>query len=164
MRAPRAGLADGEIAGQIDYHRRAFRQLGLLEQRLAGVARIVLWVTPAAALIGVWAVTEWRERAQLIASLILFALPAATSAFNGLRAEADLVRLAERSAAAAVALARLRRAIDAAAPTYDRIAVAAMRAAAIMAGELSDWRFVLERRRARARRPALGGRKRRRAQ
>jgi hypothetical protein len=65
------------------------------------------------------------------------------------------VRLAERSAAAAVALARLRRAIDAVAPTYDRVAVAAMRAAATMAGELSDWRFVLERRRARARRPAL---------
>jgi hypothetical protein len=153
-------LADVEIAGQIDYHRRAFRQLGLLEQRLARVARVVLWVTPVAALIGIWAVSEWRERAQLIASLILFALPAVTGAFNGLRAEADLVRLAERSAAAAVALARLRRAIDAAAPTYDRIAVAAMRAAAIMAGELSDWRFVLERRRARARRPALGGQKR----
>ncbi|HEV2957292.1 MAG TPA: hypothetical protein VGX95_14330 [Xanthobacteraceae bacterium] len=157
-------LADVEIAGQFNYHRRAFRQLGLLEQRLAGVARIVLWVTPVAALIGVWAVDERHEQAQLIASLILFALPAVTSAFNGLRAEADLVRLAERSAAAAVALARLRRVIDAAAPTYDRVAVAAMRAAAIMAGELSDWRFVLERRRARSRRPALGGRKRRRAQ
>jgi hypothetical protein len=77
----------------------------------------------------------------------------------GVRVEADLARLSERSAAAAVALARLRRAIDAAAPIYDRIAVAAMRAAAIMAGELSDWRFVLERCRARARRPALGLRK-----
>jgi hypothetical protein len=152
-------LADVEVAGQIDYHRRAFRQLGLLEQRLAGVARVVLWITPVAALIGVAAVWHWHDRAQLIASLILFALPAATSAFNGVRAEADLVRLAERSGAAAVALARLRRAIDAAAPTYDRIAVAAMRAAAIMAAELSDWRFVLERRRARSRRPALGGRR-----
>jgi hypothetical protein len=157
-------LADIEIAGQIDYHRRAFRQFGLLEQRLAGVARVVLWVTPVAALIGIWAVEQWQQRAQLIASLILFALPAVTSAFAGVRAEADLVRLAERSAAAAVALARLRRVIDAAAPTYDRIAVAAMRAAAIMAAELTDWRFVLERRRARSRRPALGGRKHRRAQ
>ena len=72
------------------------------------------------------------------------------------RAEADLVRLTERSAAAAIALARLRRVIGAAAPTYDRIAVAALRAAAIMAAELSDWRFVLERRRARARRPRMG--------
>jgi hypothetical protein len=153
-------LADAEIAGQIDYHRRAFRQLGLLEQRLAGVARVVLWITPVAALIGAAAVAQWHDRAQLIASLILFALPAVTSAFNGVRAEADVVRLAERSGAAAVALARLRRAIDAAAPTYDRIAVAAMRAASIMAAELSDWRFVLERRRARARRPAMGGRKR----
>ena len=148
-------LADVEVAGQIAYHRRAFRQLGLLEQRLAGVARVVLWITPLAALIGVVAVAQW-QRAELIASLVLFALPAATSAFNGVRAEADLVRLAERSAAAAIALARLRRVIDAAAPTYDRIAVAAMRAASIMAAELSDWRFVLERRRARSRRPALG--------
>jgi hypothetical protein len=153
-------LTDVEIAGQIDYHRRAFRQLGRLEQRLAGAARIVLWITPVAAVIGVVAVDQSHHTAQLIASLILFALPAVTGAFNGLRAEADLVRLAARSAAAAVALARLRRAIDAAAPTYDRVAVAAMRAAATMAGELSDWRFVLERRRARARRVALGGRKR----
>jgi hypothetical protein len=153
-------LADAEIAGQINYHRRAFRQLGLLEQRLANAARIVLWITPVAALVGIAAVEHWQHEAQLIASLVLFALPAVTSAFNGLRAEADLVRLAERSAAAAIALARLRRAMDAAAPTYDRIAIAAMRAASIMAAELSDWRFVLERRRARSRPPALGGRKR----
>jgi hypothetical protein len=154
-------LADVEIAGQINYHRRAFRRLRLLEQRLAKAARVVLYVTPVAAVIGVWAVKPTDHRAQLIASLILFALPAVTGAFNGLRAEADLVRLAERSAAAAIALARLRRAIDAAAPTYDRIAVAAMRAASIMAAELTDWRFVLERRRARSRPPALGRRKRR---
>jgi hypothetical protein len=101
-----------------------------------------------------------HHTAQLIASLILFALPAATSAFNGVRAEHDLVRLAERSGGAAIALARLRRVIDAAAPSYDRIAVAAMRAASIMAAELSDWRFVLERRRARSRPPTLGRRKR----
>jgi hypothetical protein len=58
------------------------------------------------------------------------------------------------AAAAAVALARLRRAISAAAPSYDRVAVAAMRAAAIMAAELSDWRFVLS-----GAAPARGGRR-----
>jgi hypothetical protein len=154
-------LADIEIAGQIDYHRRAFRQFGLLEQRLAGVARVSLWATTAvAALLGIVAIVEWPfDPWRPLASLLLFALPAVTSAFAGVRAEADLVRLAERSAAAAVALARLRRVIGAGEPTYDRIAVAAMRAAAIMAAELSDWRFVLERRRARARRPALGTRR-----
>jgi hypothetical protein len=155
-------LADVEIAGQIDYHRRAFRQFRLLERRLDGVARLALWATTGmSALLGIMAVAavhaqSWRP----LALLLLFALPAVTSAFAGVRAEADLVRLAERSAAAAIALARLRRVIDAAPPTYDRIAVAAMRAAAIMAAELSDWRFVLERRRARARRAALGGRRR----
>lgn len=151
-------LADVEIAGQIDYHRRAFRQLGLLEQRLARIARWALLATTAvAALLGVVALVEWPlDPWRPLASLLLFALPAVTSAFAGVRADADLVRLTERSAAAAAALARLRRVIGAAAPTYDRIAVAAMRAAAIMAAELSDWRFVLERRRARARRPRLG--------
>jgi hypothetical protein len=167
MRPPDLGrvarwLADVEIAGQIDYHRRAFRQLSLLEQRLAGVARLALGATTAvAAVLGVVAVAKLKLGWwQSVASLVLFALPAVTSAFAGVRAEADLVRLSERSAGAATALARLRRAINAAAPSYDRIAVAAMRAASIMAAELSDWRFVLERRRARSRRPALGGRKR----
>jgi hypothetical protein len=155
-------LADVEIAGQIDYHRRAFRQLGLLERRLGGIAQWALWATTAvAALLGIVAVVEWPiDPWRPLASVLLFALPAVTSAFAGVRAEADLVRLTERSAAAAVALARLRRVIGAAAPTYDRIAIAAMRAAAIMAAELSDWRFVLERRRARSRRPAFGGRRR----
>jgi hypothetical protein len=88
---------------------------------------------------------SWRP----LALVLLFALPAATSAFQGLRAEADLARLAERSATAAIALARLRRLLDAASPTYDHVAVAATRAASIMGAELSDWRFVLERRRAR---------------
>ena len=154
-------LADVEIAGQVDYHRRAFRQLGLLERRLGGVARWALWATTAVvALLGIVAVAEWPiDPWRPLASVLLFALPAVTSAFAGVRAEADLLRLTERSAAAAVALARLRRVIGAAAPTYDRIAVAAMRAAAIMAAELSDWRFVLERRRARARRPGMGGRR-----
>jgi len=154
-------LADVEIAGQIDYHRRAFSQLGLLERRLGGVAQWALWATTAvAALLGIVAVVEWPiDPWRPLASVLLFALPAVTSAFAGVRAEADLVRLTERSAAAAVALARLRRVIGAAAPTYDRIAVAAMRAAGIMAAELSDWRFVLERRRARARRPGLGKRR-----
>jgi hypothetical protein len=151
-------LADVEIAGQIDYHRRAFRQLGLLEQRLARIARWALLATTAvAALLGLVELVEWPlDPWRPLASLLLFALPAVTSAFAGVRADADLVRLTERSAAAAAALARLRRVIGAAAPTYDRIAVAAMRAAAIMAAELSDWRFVLERRRARSRRPGMG--------
>jgi Protein of unknown function (DUF4231) len=157
-------LADVEIQEQIDYHRRTFRQLRILERRLAAVARVTLRATLAvAAALGVFAYfgpalsgVAWRP----LALVLLFALPAATSAFQGLRAEADLARLAERSATAAIALARLRRLIGAASPTYDHVAVAAMRAASIMGAELSDWRFVLERRRARARRPPVLGRSR----
>jgi hypothetical protein len=153
-----------EIGEQIDCHRGTFRQLRILERRLAAVARLTLRATIAvAAALGVFAYfgpelsgVSWRP----LALVLLFALPAATSAFQGLRAEADLARLAERSATAAIALARLRRLLGAASPTYDHVAVAATRAASIMGAELSDWRFVLERRRARARRPPVLGRSR----
>jgi hypothetical protein len=154
-------LADLELQEQINYHRKAYRQFGRLERRLSTVARLALWTTIAvaaafgvsAAFVASFDAAAWKP----FALVLLFALPAAASAFNGVRAEADLVRLAERSAAAAVALARLRRIIFSASPTYDRIAAAAMRAAAIMGSELSEWRFVLERRRARARRPPFLG-------
>jgi hypothetical protein len=154
-------LADVELQEQINYHRKAYRQFGRLERRLSTVARLALWATIAvAAVFGVSAyfgasfdAVPWKP----LALVLLFALPAATSAFNGVRAEADLVRLAERSATAAIALARLKRVISSASPTYDRMAVAAMRAAAVMGEELSEWRFVLERRRARARRPPILG-------
>jgi hypothetical protein len=153
-------LANAELQEQINYHRKAYRQFARLERRLSTVARLALRATIAvAAVFGVSAyfgrfdAESWKP----FALVLLFALPAATSAFAGVRAEADLVRLAERSAAAAVALAKLRRVMGSASPTYDHIAVAATRAAAIMGEELSEWRFVLERRRARARRqPNLG--------
>jgi len=150
----------GIVQEQVSYHRHASRQYELLQRRLAFAARLALRATIAVvAVVGIGAYVfadlvdvTWKS----FALVLLFALPAAAGAFNGVRAEADLVRLAERSATAAVALARLRRVILTVAPTYDRVALGAMRAAAVMGAELSDWRFVLERRRARARRPQLG--------
>ena len=87
-----------------------------------------------------------------IAILVFFVLPAMAAAFNGIRAAADLGLLAERSAMMAAALARLRRVILSTPMNYDGVAVAAVRSAGIMGDELGEWRFVLESRRARARR------------
>ncbi len=154
-------LSDFDIPGQIAYHRRAFVRFDILERRMSALATVAFFLTGAVALaFAIWAThsggfvaVEWRA----YPIILLFVLPAAVSAFNGFRAEADLVRLVERAAATGTALGRLRRAVRAATPNYDRVAIAAERLAAIMAGELSEWRFVLESRRKRAgHRYALG--------
>ena len=94
------------------------------------------------------AAVSWKP----VAIVLFFVLPAMAAAFNGIRAAADLVRLAERSAAMAAALTRLRRVILSTPMNYDRLAVAAVRVAKIMGDELGEWRFVLESRRTRAQR------------
>jgi hypothetical protein len=163
----RAGrhLVDVQITEQLHYHRAAFRQLGLLERRLGLAASLALGATiMVAATFGVAAYLKAPTDAvawKPLAILLLFILPATATAFNGVRANADLVRLSERSAATAAALARLRRIMASTSMTYDRLAIAAIRAAAIMGDELSEWRFVLESRRVRKKR-GLGLRRRRR--
>jgi ABC-type multidrug transport system fused ATPase/permease subunit len=145
-----------EIREQVHYHRRAFRQLGKLERRLALAANVALGAAIAvggalgiaAYFLGGLEAVWWKPTA----SVLLAALPAAMAAFNGIRADGDLVRLVERSAMTAAALARLGRAVSSAPLTYDRVASAAARAAAIMANERSEWRFVLESRRTRTKR------------
>jgi hypothetical protein len=142
-----------EIAEQIGYHRRAFRQLGKLERRLALAANAALGtvvalggaLAAAAYLGGGLDSVSWRPAANIL----LAALPAAMTAFNGIRADSDLVRLVERSAITAAALARLSRATRGSAMTYDRLTGAAIHAVSIMASERAEWRFVLESRRAR---------------
>jgi hypothetical protein len=145
-----------EIREQVTYHRGAFRQLGKLERRLAFAASVALYTTIlvggalgiAAYLLGGMEAVWWKPAA----SVLLAALPAAMSAFNGIRADGDLVRLVERSAITASALARLSRSVSQLPLTYDRIAAAATRVATIMANERSEWRFVLESRRSRTKR------------
>jgi hypothetical protein len=161
IEAARQQLLERDIAEQLAYHRRAFGQLGLLERRLAQLTAIAGLMTLAvAAAFGIWAArvggfdaVQWRP----YAIVLLFVLPAAITAFNGFRADADLVRLVERSAMTSMTLGRLQRSIRAATPDYDRVAVAAARTADIMGQELSEWRFVLASRRARTRhRKTLG--------
>jgi hypothetical protein len=157
-------LVNIEVKEQLEYHRRTFRQLGALEARLstaAGVALILtitvaagLWIT--AFFVGGIQNVEWKPLA--LVALAIF--PAATTAFKGIRADADLVRLVERSAQATAVLTRLKRAIATGAIEYDRVAAAASRVASMMGDELSEWRSVLETRRARQSRRMLGRRRR----
>jgi hypothetical protein len=147
-------LADKEIPEQVKYHRANFRQIGLLDRRLSAAARIALASTIVVA--GLYGISAYyfggvaRVPWKPIAIVVFFVLPAIAAAFNGIRAAADFVRLAERSAMMAAALTRLRRVIISTPMNYDRIAVAAARSAGIMSDEMGEWRFVLESQRARA--------------
>ena len=149
-------IADGEIPGQIKYHNGAFRQLGMLDRRLALAARISLTAAIAAAvafmvsaaLRGGGDYVGWHS----LAWVMIFVLPAAAAAFSAMRAGADLALLAERSATTAAALTELQGVIHATPMTYDRAAVAATRVAGLMNAELSEWRFVFESRRTRTQR------------
>jgi hypothetical protein len=155
-------LGDREIPEQLKYHRANFRQVGLLDRRLSTAARIALASTIVVA--GLYGISAYyfggitRVPWMPIAIVLFFVLPAMAAAFNGIRAAADLIRLAERSAMMAAALTRLRRAILSTPMNYDRVAVAAERTAGIMSNELGEWRFVLESQRARARHKRLLGR------
>jgi hypothetical protein len=155
-------LADREIPEQLKYHRANFRQVGLLDRRLSAAARIALASTIVVA--GLCGISAYyfggtaRVPWMPVAIILFFVLPAVAAAFNGIRAAADLIRLAERSAMMAAALTRLRRAILSMPMNYDRAAVAAVRTAGIMSDELGEWRFVLESQRARAQHKRLLGR------
>jgi hypothetical protein len=155
-------LIDTEIPGQLRYHHATFRQLGMLDRRLAAAARFSLGAAIAvAALYGlsVYVLADInRDTWKPIAIVVFSVLPAMAAAFNGIRAYADLARLSERSAMMAAGLARLRRTIRSAPMNYDRVAAAAGRLASIMGDELTEWRFVLESRWARAHRARKLGR------
>jgi len=156
-------LADTEITEQLNYHRANFRQLGALEWRLSTAGRVALGLTIVVAGlygISVYSFGSIRLSWTPIAALLFFVLPATASAFNGIRAAAELVLFAERSAVMVTALTKLRRIIHSTPMNYDRVAVAALRTADIMSDELGEWRFILEKRQTRARHGRISKRRR----
>jgi hypothetical protein len=147
-------LSEIEIPDQIEYHRGTFRQLGLLERRLffgahaalvasLGVA-VVLAI--AAARAGSLEAVGWKP----FAIVLLAILPATMTSLNGLRVDADLARLVERSAQTIALLFRVRRNILASPRDYDHVAANMQRLASIMMNELEEWRFVIDSRRSRS--------------
>ena len=147
-------LSEIEIPDQIEYHRGTFRQLGLLERRLffgahaalvasLGVA-VVLAI--AAARAGSLEAVGWKP----FAIVLLAILPATMTSLNGLRVDADLARLVERSAQTIALLFRVRRNILASPRDYDHVAANMQRLASIMMTELEEWRFVIDSRRSRS--------------
>lgn len=147
-------LAEVEIPEQIAYHRSTFRQLGLLERRLfLGAHTSLLASLAVAVLLGVSAVRAGSLDAvgwKPFAIVLLAILPSTMTALNGLRVDADLARLTERSAQAIALLFRVRRNILASPRDYDHVAANMQRLASIMMNELEEWRFVIESRRARS--------------
>jgi hypothetical protein len=148
-------IADGlraTLDDQLAYHRRAFVVFRRLGRRLHSAAHVALLATVATgvvtfgvSLLPIKAIEPWHR----IALLALAVLPAVVSAFNGIRADADLAQLAERSALTVSRLKRLRRGLTGAPLTQDRVVNAAIRLAHLMEDELSEWRLMLHNRRLR---------------
>ena len=90
-------LSEVEIPEQIDYHRGTFRQLGLLERRLSFAAHAALMASlGVAVLLAIAAVRAGSLEAvglKPLAIVLLAVLPGTMTSLNGLRVDADLVRL-----------------------------------------------------------------------
>ena len=153
-------LTESEIPRQIEYHRVTFRQLGQLERRLSFSAQAALVAAAAVAILLMFGPTRAGGLASIgwkqFAIGLLAVLPATTTALNGMRLEADLVRLVERSAQTIALLFRVKRVILASPEDYDHVAANMQRLAAIMGSELAEWRSVIESRRARDMRRRIG--------
>jgi hypothetical protein len=137
-----------DIIEQIDYHRRVYRTRASLERRLAAMASLALC---AAIVVGtIFGIAIFLKGGVLnvsgasFANVLLSILPATMTALRGYRADADLIRLTERSAMTAVALSGMKRTLSTTPLTLDRVRVAATHIATVTSGELSEWRFVLE--------------------
>jgi hypothetical protein len=146
-------LANVVIPGQIDYHRKTFRQLGFLERRLSVAARgALLGALAVAASLAIAAIKAGSLDAvgwKPFAIALLAALPATMTALNGMRVEADLIRLVERSAQTIALLFRVKRMIVAAPRDYDHVSSNMQRLASVMGAEVAEWRLVIESRRTR---------------
>jgi hypothetical protein len=153
-------LVEVEIPNQVSYHRIAVRQLGMLERRLSCAAHgalmaalgVAVLLVAAALRAGSLEAVGWKP----FAIVLLAVLPATMTGLNGLRVDADLFRLVERSAQTIALLFRIRRVILAAPRDYDHVASGMQRLASIMGNELAEWRFVIESRRSRGSRRQTG--------
>jgi hypothetical protein len=158
-------LSEIEIPDQINYHRGTFRQLGLLDQRLFfGAHAALLASLGVAVLLAIAAVRAGSVDAvgwKPFAIVLLAILPATMTSLNGLRVDADLARLVERSAQTIALLFRVRRNILASPRDYDHVAAGMQRLASIMMNELEEWRFVIESRRSRSGRRQIKPKKQR---
>ena len=114
------------IGQQVEYHRKALRDLARLDGRLGWLSTLSLAATVLAGVVS-----------------LVFQFAHAVAA-SGLRSSADLARLARRSARTAAALSRIGRQMDELPPTFDRLAAAARMTCGSMLQELVEWRFVRE--------------------
>jgi len=146
-------LQDVQISQQIEYHKSTARRLGMLEKRLARTANVALIAGLLVAVtLCVSSLLTENMRSISWTPMALFMLgfcPVVATTATGIRIDADLIRVVERSALAVAALTRLKLAISSSIMNYDRISIAATEVASLMADELAEWRFILESRRIR---------------
>jgi hypothetical protein len=150
--AAMARIGRSEIGGQISYHRKTYRQLGVLDRRLRMAANVclLLGVAVAATAIAVQFIgSSNKTELARFTTVLLSVLPAMLVAFAGIRAQTDAVRLIERSTWSAAALTRLQRRVEEMPASYDNLADATRDTASFIMAEISEWRFVLESRRTR---------------
>jgi hypothetical protein len=76
-------------------------------------------------------------------------LPATMTGLEGIRVDADLVRLVEGSAQTITLVRRIGRAMRIEPLNYDSVAHRMQQLAAIMESDLAEWRFAIESRRSR---------------
>ncbi|MEP9387291.1 DUF4231 domain-containing protein [Mesorhizobium sp. KR9-304] len=135
------------IGEQVEYHRKALRDLARLDGRLRRLSTISLAATVLAGVGSLVIQFVYPTASSLlpsIAAALLVIAPAFAVAASGLRSSADLARLAQRSARTAAALSRIGRQMDGLPPTFDRLAVAARMTCGAMLQELLEWRFIRE--------------------
>ena len=135
------------IGQQIEYHRKALRDLARLDGRLGWLSTLSLAATVLAGVVSL--VFQFAHAAApgllpSAAAALLVIAPAFAVAASGLRSSADLARLARRSARTAAALSRIGRQMDELPPTFDHLAAAARMTCGSMLQELVEWRFVRE--------------------
>ncbi len=152
-------LAGTEIEGQIRYHEAAGLRFEDLERRLLWIGTGAVLCTLAASIVLIAVEQAALEGFSLLApiKIALVTLPAVFLAARGLRAEAGLELAASRSRQALNALREVRRRMEAAPASFDRLDQASRAAAAAMILDTMDWRIGVQRSRSPYRPGEAGG-------
>ena len=144
-----AGIAESVAAHEVDpqvaYHRRHGIQINVLDQRLQRISGSIFWIMLLASIVTMVAlalrpelVYQWNNWLTLVSA----GLPAVGTAIFGIRFQGDFGGSAVRSAATAVSLDDIARALRGNAIGLSRAADLTEQVARAMFADLSEWRLV----------------------
>ncbi|MEO6113239.1 MAG: hypothetical protein ABIP07_02160 [Sphingomicrobium sp.] len=138
-------VAAHEVDPQVAYHRRHGIQINALDQRLQRISGSIFWITLLASIVTMAALAlrpEWVSQWSNWLTLVSAGLPAIGTAIFGIRFQGDFGGSAVRSAATAVSLADIARALRGNAIGLSRAADLTEQVARAMFADLSEWRLV----------------------